>query len=807
MAETTIEPRSLFRKSMIFFISEVSAFLVGEVHAMVLKGCTMFPPRAARTTALHNPYTLAILTVCFAAAVCMLAVAYSRARVRATEPFAEASAESTVAAWRQTPEARMDGEARLRAALQAVRPERSASQDSASYDVWAELFEQENGGQLFVQGEGAQVHSASDVVVNTENAFSQYLLHYNDWVAKLRAMAFPTVLRFEDGIRGVFCDSYQQSAPDGKDTMVYSVCDNVGAPENIIQLRSFWQMLETIALMRLIHERERLTGVSAKVSDEIRAAADRYAQEVEMVASESASRIRSVVQSMDARMKQRTKKHSEKMRQLRAMKSDYERKVSSRQAEIQAINRDIKALQSSLSSSSNALEDSGAALERLRLKLSAEQKYLEADIAKLKNMRGSLDHTERVWADEQKKAAQARRNAILARDEAAARENEMSSRIKFAQEDARSAEKAAKENASSGNSNAAHAKALASDAAKAQQHVRALEIERDRLVAANNATAARIQLASEQLGQVQAEADAASVDVVQKAAKIRRTDSQRQASKRDLVRAKAEAKIRTGKSTISSASVDKLEKTLHKKRESILDRQQALLQAQYQVLDSGKSLEAPKPEQGPANGVLHQGAVMRANVPGRDSMSKDGVKLAMQSDGNLVLYGPGGPLWQTNTRGQGFSVVMQKDGNLVVRDSSNTQKWASKPSNKGAPPYKAVVQSDGNFVVYDSANKASWATGTRLPPPEPAAKKWVTYMHRDPIEQNALGKEECYSKNDSHDKARGKCYDLCVRTPGCAGLRIRHNGCSKWRHRCQLFKQGGPGIGGRDTREIIMRLE
>ena len=42
--------------------------------------------------------------------------------------------------------------------------------------------------------------------------------------------------------------------------------------------------------------------------------------------------------------------------------------------------------------------------------------------------------------------------------------------------------------------------------------------------------------------------------------------------------------------------------------------------------------------------------------------------LAMQGDGNLVLYAPGStPIWATNTAGNdGAQLVMQTDGNLVL---------------------------------------------------------------------------------------------------------------------------------------------
>ena len=40
--------------------------------------------------------------------------------------------------------------------------------------------------------------------------------------------------------------------------------------------------------------------------------------------------------------------------------------------------------------------------------------------------------------------------------------------------------------------------------------------------------------------------------------------------------------------------------------------------------------------------------------------------LAMQTDGNLVLYGPSGSRWASNTWSPANKLVMQDDGNLVM---------------------------------------------------------------------------------------------------------------------------------------------
>ena len=65
------------------------------------------------------------------------------------------------------------------------------------------------------------------------------------------------------------------------------------------------------------------------------------------------------------------------------------------------------------------------------------------------------------------------------------------------------------------------------------------------------------------------------------------------------------------------------------------------------------------------------------------SINFGSLTLAMQSDGNLVLYNGGTPLWYTGTSGQ----------------------------NCGTNQCVAVFQADGNFVVYNGS-EALWSSGT-----------------------------------------------------------------------------------------------
>ena len=103
--------------------------------------------------------------------------------------------------------------------------------------------------------------------------------------------------------------------------------------------------------------------------------------------------------------------------------------------------------------------------------------------------------------------------------------------------------------------------------------------------------------------------------------------------------------------------------------------------------------------------------------PGNAIHSADGrFRFLMQTDGNLVLYGPAGqPLWSSGTHGHNnvFDVIMQSDGNLVIYAGQNQALWSS--GTQGKAGAHLIVQNDGNAVMYDGSNHAVWATNTVVP--------------------------------------------------------------------------------------------
>ena len=99
-------------------------------------------------------------------------------------------------------------------------------------------------------------------------------------------------------------------------------------------------------------------------------------------------------------------------------------------------------------------------------------------------------------------------------------------------------------------------------------------------------------------------------------------------------------------------------------------------------------------------------------LPGQHIKSLDGrFTLILQTDGNLVAYGPrNNPIWASNTNGHGnvWSAIMQGDGNFVVYDAHAKALWATGTNGKGGQ--SLIMQSDGNVVLYNPENHALWAS-------------------------------------------------------------------------------------------------
>jgi len=84
--------------------------------------------------------------------------------------------------------------------------------------------------------------------------------------------------------------------------------------------------------------------------------------------------------------------------------------------------------------------------------------------------------------------------------------------------------------------------------------------------------------------------------------------------------------------------------------------------------------------------------------------------LALQTDGNLVLYQGSTAIWSSGTGGKPVRrCVMQTDGNLVLYGYDNTVYGSSNTSNN--PASHLSVQNDGNVVIYHGS-RPIWNTNT-----------------------------------------------------------------------------------------------
>jgi hypothetical protein len=85
--------------------------------------------------------------------------------------------------------------------------------------------------------------------------------------------------------------------------------------------------------------------------------------------------------------------------------------------------------------------------------------------------------------------------------------------------------------------------------------------------------------------------------------------------------------------------------------------------------------------------------------------------LQLSGSGNLELWNSysGQLLWESGTA-SGARLAMQEDGNLVIYSESGKPLWASGTHDN--PGAVLAVQDDGNVVIYSAEQKPLWATHT-----------------------------------------------------------------------------------------------
>lgn len=86
-----------------------------------------------------------------------------------------------------------------------------------------------------------------------------------------------------------------------------------------------------------------------------------------------------------------------------------------------------------------------------------------------------------------------------------------------------------------------------------------------------------------------------------------------------------------------------------------------------------------------------------------------GAFVAMQTDGNLVVYVAGQAVWSSGTAGNtGAWMAVQGDGNVVVYCGSNQPLWYS--GTAGYPGARLTLSDAGILAIYDTSGVARWTT-------------------------------------------------------------------------------------------------
>ena len=103
-------------------------------------------------------------------------------------------------------------------------------------------------------------------------------------------------------------------------------------------------------------------------------------------------------------------------------------------------------------------------------------------------------------------------------------------------------------------------------------------------------------------------------------------------------------------------------------------------------------------------------------------------KVAMEHDGNLVMYDVDRAIWASNTAGSGADrIEMRDDGNVVICHEGDKPTWTSRTNgHQGAI---LALQDDRDLVVYGADGKRLWSSrtfvassaDTAVPPKRPAS--------------------------------------------------------------------------------------
>ena len=128
---------------------------------------------------------------------------------------------------------------------------------------------------------------------------------------------------------------------------------------------------------------------------------------------------------------------------------------------------------------------------------------------------------------------------------------------------------------------------------------------------------------------------------------------------------------------------------------------------------SAGDVPSERPANRPVIGMRTPPRLVRLNAASSlhpdDGIRSAGGRFALlyRQDGNLVLYGPDGPVWDAGTSGTTAGrVTMQDDGNLVIRDARGRPVWST--DSAGNPRATLQLGDDGTLVVRRADGSTAW---------------------------------------------------------------------------------------------------
>jgi hypothetical protein len=159
----------------------------------------------------------------------------------------------------------------------------------------------------------------------------------------------------------------------------------------------------------------------------------------------------------------------------------------------------------------------------------------------------------------------------------------------------------------------------------------------------------------------------------------------------------------------------------------------------------------------------------RTLISGGSLVSPNGrYSAVLQPDGNFVISGPGRVLWASNSMGwNGDSLALQADGNLVLYTNFGLPLFQTRTHGRSGAVL--TIQNDGNLVLYTLSARPLWSTFTSprptdifppvTSPPPTSTSRYVRNLTGTGTDGTVMSNEGC---TDAHNNPSGRRYYILL---------------------------------------------